>query len=150
MTFRSSDNVLRLSFGKFSKDSRYFKKNYDLTFDQDDKGRFHLQDSTLDGFASFSKARRADIDTTKPESFSVFCKNLMEDLARFIDMQARRGGYPVNHHSTFNVNSCEGKQWGEIKLSSDPGIDGNYDPENNKAHRGTFVGRPEQFRKMPY
>ena len=144
-----SDIVLTRIFGRFAKDSSFFKKKYDITIGRDVDNDFTVCDSTLDYMHDFLQTRRDDLGGGSSD-LNEFCDQLMEDIARYIEMQARRGGYPYNHHSTFCLRDEDGVLRAVLKLSSDPGYKGNYDPENNKEHRGPFVGRPEQYKPMPY
>ncbi len=150
MLLKAYNNVLKRSFGTFSAEDKAFQCNYDITISKDDQGFYKVNDTTLDGLTLFINARRDDLDEGWARNFSTFCDNLMEDIARYIDMTARRGGYPCNHHSSFNVKTYQGDLWAELKLSSNPGHESSYDPKSNKAHQGSFVGRPEEFRRMPY
>jgi hypothetical protein len=150
MPLKEYNHVLKRSFGTFSAEDHAFQRNYDIIIYKDDQGFYKLSGSTLDSLALFIDTRRDDLNEGGAQDFPLFCDNLMEDIARYIDMTARRGGYPYNHHSTFNVKTAKDGLLAELKLSSNPGHVSRYDPKNNKAHQGSFVGRPEEFRRMPY
>ena len=150
MTDYKKDNViLTRTFGRFAKDGSFFKKQYDIIIGRDVNGGYCVYDSTLDYMHDFIQTRRDDLGGGAKE-LNGFCDQLMEDIARYIEMQARRGGYPYNHHSKFFIRDQQGALRAVLSLSSDPGYKGNYDPERIKEHRGAFVGRPEQYKPMPY
>ena len=56
-----SDIVLTRIFGRFAKDSSFFKKKYDITIGRDVDNGFTVCDSTLDYMHDFLQTRRDDL-----------------------------------------------------------------------------------------
>tara|TARA_R110002126_G_scaffold3263_2_gene18676 strand:+ start:120432 stop:120854 length:423 start_codon:yes stop_codon:yes gene_type:complete len=110
--------VLTRSFGQFDAKAGYAEQAHDVTIAVDAVGGFIVTQATSDPLAAYIKQRRLDLGGGS-SNLNVFCDELFEDIARYVDTYAQRGGYPANHHSTFTVKDECDAVVAVLKLSSD-------------------------------
>jgi hypothetical protein len=118
MNNQMNKGVLTRSFGQFGAKTGYVDQAHDVTIAVDGVGGFAVTQATSEPLAAYIMQRRSDLGGGS-DNLNIFCDELFEDIARYVDTYAQRGAYPNNHHSIFTVKDECGAVVAVLKLSSD-------------------------------
>lgn len=145
MSFQRVGGVLTRTFGNFASKGSYSPMQHDIVLGRKNDGSYEVASSSSATMTAYIQKRREDLGGGA-NNLDDFCEQLFEDLARYAELHGKRGGYPVNHHSTFNVMDKQGNALAEFKISSDVQVS----LKQERPKPSPFLGKNGQIRRSPF
>lgn len=149
MSFKRVGGVLTRTFGNFASKGSFSTVNHDITIGRENNGSYKVDSATSSAMTMYIQKRRQDLGGGA-DNLDDFCEQLFEDLARYVEIYAKRGGYPQNHHSTFTVKDKQGATLAELKISSDVDVSAQNLAQNKKPQPSPYLGNNGQIRRSPF